>query len=288
MLLAYLDEFGHVGPYIGPDHRKFWHHPIFGYAGFVIPSDRVRLFGSAFAYRKERQFRAEIVASGAMAARWEKKGSEIFTTGSFQRYPENVDMIEALSRYLRSLGGAPFFYGQVKPLGTERSSGETSLERSSHVLRQAVTWLSRFADQRDEDILIMVDSITPKTRLAIAHDVASYIYSSSESSLKRVVDIPVELDSKLYSSIQFADWLCASATRATHFHFVPGSEFGWAPATFQRLFDRGVNESRIWMRERNEKVYVKALGHSKPWHEMFTPAREPRTPASRKRTHGGK
>jgi hypothetical protein len=208
MLLAYLDEFGHVGPYIGSYHSKFYHHPVFGYAGFVVPSDRVQNFTSRFEYKKKRQFRAEIQAENAHAARWEKKGAEILSTGSYRKYPENVKMIEDLTGYLRQLGGNPFFYGQVKPLGTASSSGETSLQRSSHALRQAVSRLARYAD-----------------------------------------------------------WLCASVTRATHFHFVEGSEFASAPAVFRRIFTRYVMESRLWIREQSNVVSAGAIAHDSPWHK---------------------
>ena len=44
--IAYLDEFGHVGPYAA---RSDPHHntsPVFGFAGFIMPADEVRGFGT--------------------------------------------------------------------------------------------------------------------------------------------------------------------------------------------------------------------------------------------------
>lgn len=123
MLIAYLDEFGHVGPYIAPDHRKFFHNPVFGYAGIVLPSTAVRAFGARFERVKEREFRSEIHASGRHPRRWEKKGAEIFTTGSYERYPERVDFITDLAEYATRLGGRIFFYGEVKPTGSPAESG---------------------------------------------------------------------------------------------------------------------------------------------------------------------
>ena len=43
---AYLDEFGHVGPYVS---RADPHHndsPVFGLAGYVLPAVQVRGFGA--------------------------------------------------------------------------------------------------------------------------------------------------------------------------------------------------------------------------------------------------
>ena len=39
---AYLDEFGHVGPYISPIHPTYKESPVFGLAGFVLPSEEVK------------------------------------------------------------------------------------------------------------------------------------------------------------------------------------------------------------------------------------------------------
>lgn len=53
MLLAYLDEFGHIGSFISKDHDKFKDHPVFGYAGFVIPAHNVRYLGGLFEFLKK-------------------------------------------------------------------------------------------------------------------------------------------------------------------------------------------------------------------------------------------
>lgn len=74
VLLAYLDEFGHGGPFVDSDHKRFHHHPVFGYAGFVIPAHNVRVFGGKFAAQKKRMFRSEVFAAGKNINQWEKKG----------------------------------------------------------------------------------------------------------------------------------------------------------------------------------------------------------------------
>lgn len=53
MLIAYLDEFGHQGPYISHSHPKFKTHPAFGYAGYVLPAENVRKLGGYFEHIKE-------------------------------------------------------------------------------------------------------------------------------------------------------------------------------------------------------------------------------------------
>lgn len=74
MLLAYIDEFGHIGPYISHEHAKFNNHPVFGYVGFIIPAQNVRLLGGTFEFLKEKLLSYEIEKAGAHPRRWEKKG----------------------------------------------------------------------------------------------------------------------------------------------------------------------------------------------------------------------
>ena len=45
---AYLDEFGHIGSYVAHTNSgsKYLESPVFGPAGFVLPVDEVRGFGT--------------------------------------------------------------------------------------------------------------------------------------------------------------------------------------------------------------------------------------------------
>lgn len=54
--IVYLDEFGHVGPYIAVDHKSHNTHPVFGLGGFVLPVDEVRSFSSFFFNLKQHLF----------------------------------------------------------------------------------------------------------------------------------------------------------------------------------------------------------------------------------------
>ena len=39
--IAYLDEFGHIGPYIARDDPRHNDSPVFGLAGFIMPLEVV-------------------------------------------------------------------------------------------------------------------------------------------------------------------------------------------------------------------------------------------------------
>ena len=77
--LAYLDEFGHIGPYVSKEDPEYHESPVFGFAGFVLPAEEVRGFGTWFFQHKCELLDADIQRSGKHPAFWEKKGSRLYT-----------------------------------------------------------------------------------------------------------------------------------------------------------------------------------------------------------------
>lgn len=266
MLIAYLDEFGHVGPYMGTDHRKFFHNPVFGYAGIIVPAENVRAFGAKFERIKAREFRSEIHDSGKHPRRWEKKGSEIFTTGSYERYPHRVEIIDDLGDYLRRLGGNFFYYGTVKPVGTTKMTGQTPSQLTSEVLTETVRRLCKYAERKGRNITILLDDGGPMPREDAITSMAQFIYASHDPSMKRIIEVPMQLESHRYGAIQYADWICAAVSRTVHYHFTDSTEFQWAPSVFDSVFkDRATDESRVWVPEVSKAVQPRSLAHRDKW-----------------------
>lgn len=231
MLLAYIDEFGHVGPYISPDHPKFKTHPIFGYSGFIVPAHNVRPFGAFFESTKEKLLAYEIERSGKHPQRWEKKGASLLTTKNITGYGHEIrPALKRIFKKLYQLNGKVVFVGQVKPEGSRAETGESTFDRSSHVLRQIIKEIAEYSNHQEEDVLIFLDSVDTKAREEALSVSASFIYASnSPESVKRVLEAPMQLESHFYGTTQFADWICALLGRAAHYHFVKSSEFSWAP-----------------------------------------------------------
>ena len=86
--ISYLDEFGHIGPYIGRDHSQHNDSPVFGLAGLVLPVDEVRNFGTWFYQRKCELLKFEIDRSEKHPSVWEKKGSALYTVRNVETYQE--------------------------------------------------------------------------------------------------------------------------------------------------------------------------------------------------------
>lgn len=119
--IAYLDEFGHVGPYIERSDPKHNSSPVFGLAGFVMPVDEVRGFGTWFFQRKCQLLGFEIQRSGKHPAVWEKKGSSLYTVENVERYPELRKLTNRLMNKLASVGGRVFYVGIRKTADPSRN-----------------------------------------------------------------------------------------------------------------------------------------------------------------------
>src|SRR5579883_2002750 len=81
MHFVFLDEFGHIGPFVSKDHHQYNTSPVFGVAGYYLPEREVRPFASWFYRFKNDIYQKDIEASSRHRATWEKKGNEIFTAG---------------------------------------------------------------------------------------------------------------------------------------------------------------------------------------------------------------
>lgn len=249
MLLAYLDEFGHIGPFIATDHPRFNTHPAFGYAGFVIPAVNVRAFAAYFEERKQNLLAFEISRDGAHPRRWEKKGASLLTSRNMQSYGDEIGpVLRKLARRLSRLNGRLAFFGEVKRTGSWSDTKDSAADLSARSLRHAILQLSRFAESQNEPIMIFMDAVDEKPRLAAVTAAASFIYAAHVPELRRVVEIPMQLESHYYATTQYADWLCALVSRASHLHLVDDSGFQWAPELIAQCFgedSRHVEESSI-------------------------------------------
>jgi len=233
MLVAYIDEFGHAGPFISADHKKFNHHPVFGYAGFILPAENARTMSAMFKRERDTLFQVQIQASDT-PNQYEKKGNEYFSTGSINDNPSQIRVFRSLLKKLYRQGGKLFYYGDEKSRGTVKQTGREAGQTIQEALQEAVNRICRHADSENQDVLIIADSITDKTRREMAAQTYAHIYSRSTThkEMKRIIEVPLHIESKLNTNIQFADWICALISRASHYQLVRDSEFAWAAQHF--------------------------------------------------------
>lgn len=238
MLVAYLDEFGHIGEYWPDSTAASKPRPAFGYAGFVLPVENVREFGGFFEFIKEQLLGWEIERAGAHPRRWEKKGASLLTQANYDKYGRD-ELIPALNRLFKKLyrlGGQVVFYGCEKEHG--ETPQETSTQRSTHMLINSVRNLAGIAQEKDERIMIFLDAVDTTPRLEAVSALGGFIYKASEDKLRRVVEVPMQLESKHYGNVQFADWVCGLLGRVTDYHLAERANAAWSPGVFDKLIHK--------------------------------------------------
>jgi len=112
--IVYLDEFGHIGPYISRTDPRHNDSPIFGLAGFALPVEKVRNFGTWFIQRKEELLGWEIERAGAHPATWEKKGAALYTLRNIRKYRELRTFTNRFLNKIRNCNGFIFYVGVEK------------------------------------------------------------------------------------------------------------------------------------------------------------------------------
>ena len=197
---VYLDEFGHIGPFINRNHEKFNHSPVFGLAGYIIPVEKVRNFGTWVFQQKLNMFESDFV--GKNPTYWEKKGSKIYTPKSIEKYQAIRKFTKRLLKKINKMGGYVFYVGTEKPPG-EIDSKQLYLK----TLEEAIKRLDQFCEEDCDGFakfFLMLDE--HPWREEIITDASSEMYGKPRRNL---IEPPFQLESHRYQTMQAADWIAA-------------------------------------------------------------------------------
>lgn len=243
LYIAYLDEFGHIGPYISHDHPQHNTHPAFGLGGFVLPYNKVREFATFFFQTKKSLLNYEIEKSGEHPARWEKKGSSLYTTKNITKYPELRKATFRILNKIEKLNGFVFYTGVEKRINQEKHD---SKKLYLQVLRESIKRLDQECNEKSAQFLIILDQQEDKVmRPKIVQIAASEMFGQSER--KCLLEPPIQAESHLYQTIQCADWLCGIIGRLTHYNLDKDNkpEFDWAEKFFKSRISNITKRSSI-------------------------------------------
>ena len=105
---------GILGPTSAERDPRYHESPVFGLAGFVLPSDEVRGFGTWFFQRKCQLLDFEIRRAGKHPSLWEKKGSSLYTATNVSKYRELRVFTNRLFNKIDTLRGFVFYVGLRK------------------------------------------------------------------------------------------------------------------------------------------------------------------------------
>lgn len=235
--IVYLDEFGHVGPYISADHKQHNTHPVFGLGGFVLPINEVRAFSSFFFNLKTRLFDSYDIPEARKRAKdngqqfqlstWEKKGSQQYSVTNLNKY--NKTLVRSTSRiinHIRKAGGFLLYIGEVKRRGVERHNPQGTYSSS---LREVIKRLDSEFKAIDANFLIFMDDSEGRSDI-----VKRSIYEMHQNDKYQLIEAPMQVDSKLYQTIQCADWLCSIYGKIEFYNASPLEKPQYEP--FKRYF----------------------------------------------------
>lgn len=205
-----MDEFGHIGPYISRSHPKHNDSPVFGLAGFVLPAQEVRNFGTWFFQRKCELLKFEIDRAGAHPATWEKKGASLFTAKNVEKYPELRKFTFRMFTKISKSGGFLFFVGGAKSDPPETHDAN---QLYGYVLKEAIKRIDQYCSE----------DCDPKTNFLLAldeHDQRSSLITHASVSMygtptprRCLIEPPFQLESHRYQTMQAADWIAGLVGR---------------------------------------------------------------------------
>lgn len=208
--IAYLDEFGHVGPYVARNDPKHNDSPVFGLAGFVMPAEKVRGFGTWFYQRKCELLDFEIRRAGQHPAVWEKKGSSLCTVTNVERYLELRKTTNRLLNKIATVGGRVFYVGIRK---TAEPEAHDSNALYSSVLAEAIKRLDDFCREDHPSAVrffLALDEHPLRAELLTA--TARDMYGAGRPR-RQLIEPPFHLESHRYQTVQAADWIAGLVGR---------------------------------------------------------------------------
>lgn len=220
---VYLDEFGHIGPYMSRNNSRYNESPVFGLAGIILPETAIRPFATKFLQLKQHIFQREITSAKTIGALWEKKGTEIFTTKQVAKHKHFKATGFRLINEVRNCGGKLFYYGREKIQGT---TDVNSIGLYTTVLSHTIRQLENFSDAQRTNYVMVVDQHSARKQLLVTASKTMF----GQHPARRLLSPPFEVESYINQNIQAADWIAAIVGRlwahelqpieyADHVHF---------------------------------------------------------------------
>lgn len=223
---VYLDEFGHIGPFVSRQDAKHNTSPIFGLGGIALPLEEVRSFSSFFYRLKCDLLSWELSQTSVPAYQWEKKGSALYTTQNVQKYQELRRATFRIMNRIKRAQGFVFYYGLEK----WKAQGEHSPEGIYlFVLRNCICRLNAFCYRQQATFTLLLDAIDSdetgarrKFRQSGVRVAGSEMFGTHEGLTCRcLMEPPYQLESHMFQNLQCADWFCGLLNRYLSYKVLP-------------------------------------------------------------------
>ena len=227
---VYLDEFGHIGPYVARSDPKYKESPVFGLGGYIIPVSQARNFASWFFERKKELLSWEIEKSGMHPARFEKKGSALYTSNNVAKYPQITHFTRRFFSRLPEFGGQIFYVGVEKERTADNHNPDGLYE---WVLKEAIKRLNQHFEALDGRFCIILDEHPSRDKILTTASVSMF----GAAMATRMIEPPFQVESTRFQTIQAADWICGLIGRLGAYWKAPDEwpDMQWAKDDFQKL-----------------------------------------------------
>jgi uncharacterized protein YaaR (DUF327 family) len=230
MLIAFMDEFGHSGPFISRADRRYNHSPVFGLAGYVLPHNQVRHFATFFFQLKSQMLEAELKTVQDHPATWEKKGTELISTRNIRKYRH---VREGILRLLNEI------YKYQSPEDSNSSGLYTTV--MAHTIRNIDSYCCKLNGQ----FMMILDQHSDRIRLL---ESATKTMFSPQAPARCLIEPPFQVESHLYQTIQAADWIATLVGRLMA-HSVENHQYAdwdWAEKYFGPRIRALSTHSSLW------------------------------------------
>jgi hypothetical protein len=225
---VYLDEFGHIGPFIARNDPRHNTSPVFGFAGIVLPVDEVRKFSTFFYKLKCNLLEWEITNDPKQrpAYQWEKKGSALYSIKNIETYAELRQATFRLINKIKSIGGFVFYSGIEKELPHNEHTPEALY---ISVLRDCIRRIDRYCNNNKATFSMLLDAIDSdepgakrKFRLAGISAASSEMFGYHHGNIcTSLLEPPYQLESHLYQNLQCTDWFCGLLSKYLIYNLLP-------------------------------------------------------------------
>lgn len=107
--------------------------------------------------------------------------------------------------------------------------GTEPVDRETAAMEETLNRIARFANSKQSNVMVIIDQVNEKTRAERIPRMYSHILgrASQFREMRRIVEPPMHVDSKLSANIQFADWIAACVTRAIDYQLIDSSRYSW-------------------------------------------------------------
>ena len=252
MHLVFLDEFGHIGPFVSRSDEKHNTSPVFGVAGFFLPEAEVRKFSTWFYQLKKTVFAEDISTSKKHASTWEKKGNELFTSG---RAYKTKRLGYSLINEIKNRKGKIFFHGIEKH---EAASISNPTGLYYVVLKHAIINLEKIFANKAQNYIVVLDE--HQSRVILLESAIKTMFAANQvERAKRLIEPPYQVESHLYQTIQAADWISAIVGPLWSFRAQPSqyADREWAEKYFGGRIEAAATHSKVTLRPTPKQIRLK-------------------------------